>query len=67
MNTAKTVDEWRAAQIRYNAIPSVNYMVADSPGHIAYFWNAHMPKRAEGWDRTQDPPRRHVGDALAGL
>lgn len=51
MNTAKTVAEWRAAQVKYNAIPSVNYVVADSKGAIAYFWNAHMPKRVEGWDR----------------
>ncbi len=56
MNTAKTVDEWRAAQVRYNAIPSVNYVVADSGGHIAYFWNAHMPKRVEGWDRKKILP-----------
>lgn len=56
MNTAKTVDEWRAAQIRYNAIPSVNYVVADSGGNIAYFWNAHMPKRVGGWDRKKILP-----------
>ena len=56
MNTATTVNEWRAAQIRYNAIPSVNYMVADSAGNIAYFWNAHMPKRTEGWDRRKILP-----------
>jgi penicillin amidase/acyl-homoserine-lactone acylase len=56
MNTAQTVDEWRAAQMKYNAIPSVNYAVADSQGHIAYFWNARMPKRAEGWDRRKILP-----------
>ncbi|MDP3739857.1 MAG: penicillin acylase family protein [Hyphomonadaceae bacterium] len=56
MNTAKTVDEWRAAQIKYNAIPSVNYAVADSSGGIAYFWNARMPKRTEGWDRRKILP-----------
>ena len=56
MNTAKTVDEWRAAQVKYNAIPSVNYVVADSKGGIAYFWNAHMPKRVEGWDRKKILP-----------
>ena len=56
MNMAKSVDDWRAAQVKYNAIPSVNYIVADSGGHIAYFWNAHMPKRMPGWDRTKILP-----------
>jgi acyl-homoserine-lactone acylase len=56
MNVAKTVDDWRAAQVKYNAIPSVNYVVADSKGGIAYFWNANMPKRVEGWDRTKILP-----------
>jgi acyl-homoserine-lactone acylase len=56
MNMAKTVDDWRAAQIKYNAIPSVNYIVGDSKGGIAYFWNAHMPKREPGWDRTKVLP-----------
>lgn len=56
MNMAKTVDEWRAAQVKYNAIPSVNYVVADSKGGIGYFWNANMPKRVEGWDRTKILP-----------
>lgn len=56
INMAKTVDDWRAAQIKYNAIPSVNYIVGDSKGGIAYFWNAHMPKREPGWDRTKVLP-----------
>jgi acyl-homoserine-lactone acylase len=56
MNMAKTVGDWRAAQARYNAIPSINYVVADSQGSIAYFYNAHMPKRAEGWDRRKVLP-----------
>lgn len=56
MNMAKTVDDWRAAQVKYNAIPSVNYIVADSKGGIAYFWNAHMPKRVPGWDRSKVLP-----------
>ncbi len=56
INTAKTVDDWYAAQIKYNAIPSVNYIVGDSKGGIAYFWNAHMPKREPGWDRTKVLP-----------
>jgi penicillin amidase/acyl-homoserine-lactone acylase len=34
----------------------VNYTVADSQGHIAYFWNARMPRRAEGWDRRKILP-----------
>lgn len=56
MNTAKTVDEWRAAQVKYNAVPSVNYVVADSKGGIGFFWNANMPKRVEGWDRRKILP-----------
>jgi penicillin amidase/acyl-homoserine-lactone acylase len=56
MNMAQTVGDWRAAQNKYNAIPSVNYAVADSRGHIAYFWNAHMPKREEGWNRQKILP-----------
>jgi penicillin amidase/acyl-homoserine-lactone acylase len=56
MNMAKTIDDWRAAQVTYNDIPSVNYIVGDSKGGIAYFWNAHMPKRVPGWDRTKILP-----------
>jgi penicillin amidase/acyl-homoserine-lactone acylase len=56
MAKAQSVGEWRAAQVRYNAIPSVNYVVADSSGHIAYFYNANMPKRIEGWDRRKVLP-----------
>ncbi len=56
MNMAKTIDDWRTAQVKYNDIPSVNYIVADSKGGIAYFWNAHMPKRVPGWDRTKILP-----------
>lgn len=63
MNTARTVDDWRVAQIRYNAIPSINYVTADSLGNIAYFYNAHMPLREEGWDRTKVLP----GDTSATL
>lgn len=56
MNTAKTVGEWRGAQVSINAIPSINYVVADSRGSIAYFYNARMPKREEGWDRRKVLP-----------
>jgi acyl-homoserine-lactone acylase len=56
MNMAKTVADWRAAQASINAIPSVNYVAADSQGHIAYFYNARMPKREEGWDRSKVLP-----------
>ncbi len=63
MNTARTVDDWRQAQIRYNAIPSINYVTADSQGNIAYFYNAHMPAREEGWNRKKVLP----GDTSATL
>ncbi|MBI1338836.1 hypothetical protein GC169_01310 [bacterium] len=56
MNMAKTVGEWREAQKTINAIPSINYVVADSQGSIAYFYNARMPRREEGWDRRKVLP-----------
>ncbi|HVY90057.1 MAG TPA: penicillin acylase family protein [Hyphomonadaceae bacterium] len=56
MNTAKSVADWRYAQTYFNAIPSVNYTVADSHGNIAYFYNARMPHRVEGWDRHKVLP-----------
>lgn len=63
MNTARTVDDWRSAQIEFNAIPSINYVTADSLGNIAYFYNAHMPMREAGWDRRKVLP----GDTSATL
>ncbi|MBU6318713.1 MAG: penicillin acylase family protein [Alphaproteobacteria bacterium] len=56
MNKARTVEDWRAAQIRINAIPSNNYVVADRHGSIAYVYNARMPVREEGWDRRKVLP-----------
>ncbi len=56
MNMAKSVAEWRAAQVSYNAIPSVNYVLADRQGHIGYVWNAQMPAREPGWDRKKILP-----------
>ncbi|MDZ4759761.1 MAG: penicillin acylase family protein [Alphaproteobacteria bacterium] len=55
MNMATSLDEWRTA-MKINAIPSVNYVAADSAGNIGFFYNAHMPTRAAGWDRTKILP-----------
>jgi acyl-homoserine-lactone acylase len=56
MNTAKSLAEWRAGQTSINAIPSINYVVADRLGNIGYFWNAAMPTREPGWDRKKVLP-----------
>lgn len=45
-NRANTFDEWQGA-MAMQALPSFNYIYADREGHIAYFYNAHMPKRDE--------------------
>jgi penicillin amidase/acyl-homoserine-lactone acylase len=63
MNMARSVADWRAAQINIAALPSINTVAADSAGNIGYFWNAAMPKRAEGFDRTKVLP----GDVPATL
>jgi len=50
-NMARSVADWRAAQVGIAALPSINTIAADSGGHIGYFWNAAMPRREEGFDR----------------
>ena len=49
MNRARSLAEWREA-MRMQAIPSVNFVVADRTGNIAYFYNAVFPKRVPGLD-----------------
>lgn len=49
LNRAGTFEEWMEA-MRLQALPSINYVYADSQGNIAYIYNAQMPVRAAGWD-----------------
>jgi penicillin amidase/acyl-homoserine-lactone acylase len=49
LNKARNFEEWRAA-MAMQALPSINYVYADREGNIAYFYNAELPLRAEGYD-----------------
>jgi len=45
LNRAKTIDAFKRA-LAMNAMPSINYVYADSDGNIAHFYNAMMPDRS---------------------
>lgn len=49
LNRAQDFAAWREA-MRLQALPSINYVYADREGNIAYFYNALLPVREEGWD-----------------
>ena len=49
LGKARSFDEWRAA-MAMQALPNINYVYADREGNIAYFYNATLPLRAEGYD-----------------
>jgi acyl-homoserine-lactone acylase len=49
LNRARSFDEWTGA-LRMQASPSINYVYADAAGHIAYVYNARIPKREPGFD-----------------
>ncbi len=49
LNKAKTYPEWQAILAR-QAIPSTNFIYADSDGIIAYWYNAAIPQRQKGPD-----------------
>lgn len=49
LGKARNFEEWRAA-MAMQALPSINYVYADREGNIAYFYNAELPLRAEGYD-----------------
>ena len=49
LNKARSYEEWRAA-MDMKAFPATNYVYADRAGRIAYYYNANMPKRPEGYD-----------------
>ena len=62
MNKARTFAEWTDA-MRLLAIPMFNTAYADGEGHIAYVYNARLPRRAEGFDWSRHLP----GDTSATL
>jgi acyl-homoserine-lactone acylase len=62
MNKARSWDEWRDA-MRMQALPMFNCAYADADGHIAYVYNARIPKRAPGYDWRRPVP----GDTSATL
>jgi penicillin amidase/acyl-homoserine-lactone acylase len=49
LGKARNFDEWRAA-MAMQALPNINYVYADREGNVAYFYNATLPLRAEGYD-----------------
>ena len=63
MNKARTRDEWQAA-MRITGIPMFNMVYADREGHIGYFYNARLPRRAEGYDWSQYLPGDTKRDAV---
>lgn len=62
MDKARNADEWLDA-MRMQALPMFNVAYADAEGHIAYVYNAAVPKRAPGYD-WRKPVR---GDTSATL
>ncbi|MEQ1493844.1 MAG: penicillin acylase family protein, partial [Terricaulis sp.] len=49
MGHAHNYQEWREA-MSMRAIPSFNFLYADNTGHIAYHYNAILPRRPAGYD-----------------
>lgn len=49
MSRARNLDEWMDA-MRLRAMPSINYVYADRDGHVAYLYNAALPRRSPGYD-----------------
>lgn len=49
MGRARTYEQWREA-MRMRAIPSFNFVYADATGHIAYHYNANLPRRSRDYD-----------------
>ncbi|NVJ97288.1 MAG: penicillin acylase family protein [Alphaproteobacteria bacterium] len=47
LNKARTQKDFEAA-LSMMAMPSINYVYADSEGNIAHYYNAMLPKRREG-------------------
>lgn len=49
LNKARTQADFEAA-LAMMAMPSINYVYADSAGNIAHYYNAMIPKRPDGID-----------------
>ncbi|QLC21760.1 acylase [Parasphingopyxis sp. CP4] len=49
LTRATNFEEWQEV-MRMQAIPATNFIYADAEGHIARFYNARFPNRAEGYD-----------------
>lgn len=49
LNRARDMTEWMAA-LKLMAIPSTNFLYADTAGNIAYVYNAMIPQRVPGQD-----------------
>jgi len=62
MNKARSFAEWTDA-MRALAIPMFNTAYADGAGHIAYVYNARLPRRPDGFDWSRHLP----GDTSAAL
>ncbi|MEZ5994394.1 MAG: penicillin acylase family protein [Hyphomonadaceae bacterium] len=62
MGRARNYEEWRQA-MAMRAIPSFNFLYADATGRIGYFYNAILPRRAEGSDWSGCAP----GDTSANV
>lgn len=62
MNKARSFAEWTDA-MRMLAIPMFNTAYADREGHIAYFYNARLPRRPDGFEWAEHLP----GDTSAAL
>jgi penicillin amidase/acyl-homoserine-lactone acylase len=62
LNKARSFAEWTEA-MRMLAIPMFNTAYADAEGHIAYVYNARLPRRPEGFDWSRPLP----GDTSAAL
>ncbi len=55
MNKATNRDQWKTA-MRTTGLPNFNVVYADREGHVGYYYNARLPKRAEGYDWSQYLP-----------
>lgn len=62
MGRAETYQQWREA-MAMRAIPSFNFIYADSTGRIGYLYNAALPNRAPGYDWSGCVP----GDTSANV
>ncbi|HET9316140.1 MAG TPA: acylase [Vicinamibacteria bacterium] len=62
MNKARSFAEWTEA-MRMLALPMFNVAYADAEGHIAYVYNARLPRRPDGFDWADHLP----GDTSAAI